>query len=92
MRRSTADEHNGNTEEALCDARKAVKLEPSNATARKNMLRLEKMEAERLEKLKEETLVFDMSWFHDNLSRSLYDSLAFNVPFDSNITTIVVNN
>ena len=61
MRRSTADERNGNTEEALRDARKAAELEPSNATARKNMLRLEKMEAERLEKLKEETLVFDMS-------------------------------
>ncbi|KAL3798958.1 hypothetical protein HJC23_005097 [Cyclotella cryptica] len=56
MRRSTANERNENTEEALRDARKAVELDPANATARKNMMRLEKIEAERLEKLKEETM------------------------------------
>lgn len=55
-RRSTANERNENTEDALRDARKAYELEPSNPTARKNVARLEKIEAERMEKLKEETM------------------------------------
>jgi len=44
------------TEEALNDARKALFYDPNNANARRNVRRLERMEAERTEKLKEETM------------------------------------
>eukprot|EP00934_Nitzschia_sp_Nitz4_P000379 Nitzschia sp. Nitz4//scaffold96_size78090//15265//16134//NITZ4_005486-RA/size78090-processed-gene-0.45-mRNA-1//-1//CDS//3329560549//379//frame0 len=56
VRRSTAYEQSGKTEEALRDAKKALELEPSNATIRKTAARLQKAEDERLEQLKEETL------------------------------------
>ena len=56
VRRSTAHERLGDTESALKDAREAFRLEPYNATVRASMLRLQKLEDERLERLKTETL------------------------------------
>ena len=56
VRRSTAYEKSERTEEALRDAKKALELDPANATIRKNVARLQKIEDERLEKLKEETM------------------------------------
>jgi len=56
IRRSTAYEHQDDTEQALRDAQQAQQLDPSNASIRQRVQRLEKMEHERLEKLKAETL------------------------------------
>lgn len=56
VRRSSAFEKSDQSEEALRDAKTAVELEPSNATLRKTVARLQKIEDERLEKLKAETL------------------------------------
>jgi tetratricopeptide (TPR) repeat protein len=52
IRRSSAYEKTERTEEALRDARQALELEPSNATFRKSVARLQKIEDQRLEKLK----------------------------------------
>jgi tetratricopeptide (TPR) repeat protein len=51
-RRSAAFEKTERTEEALRDAKQALELEPSNAAIRKSVSRLQKIEDERLEKLK----------------------------------------
>lgn len=51
-RRSAAYEKTERTEEALRDAKLALQLEPSNPTIRKSVSRLQKIEDERLEKLK----------------------------------------
>lgn len=56
VRRSSAFEKSDQTEEALRDAKTALELEPTNATVRKTVARLQKIEDERLEKLKAETL------------------------------------
>ena len=56
VRRSTAHERLGDTESALKDAREALRLEPYNATVRASVLRLQKLEDERMERLKTETL------------------------------------
>ena len=56
LRRSTINERMENTEDALKDAQTAVQLDPTNKIARKNVSRLEKIENERLESLKEETM------------------------------------
>jgi tetratricopeptide (TPR) repeat protein len=56
VRRSAAYERSERNEDALRDAKKALELEPSNATIRKSVARLQKLEDERLEKLKEETM------------------------------------
>lgn len=52
IRRSSAFEKTERTEEALRDVKKALELEPSNANIRKSAIRLQKIEDERLEKLK----------------------------------------
>jgi tetratricopeptide (TPR) repeat protein len=52
LRRSSAFEKTERTEEALRDTKRALELEPSNATIRKSAARLKKIEDERLEKLK----------------------------------------
>jgi tetratricopeptide (TPR) repeat protein len=52
IRRSSAYEKTERTEEALRDAKRALELEPSNFTIRKSVKRLQKIEDERLEKLK----------------------------------------
>ena len=52
LRRSSAYEKTERTEEALRDAKRALELEPSNATVRNLVRRLQKLEDERLEKLK----------------------------------------
>ncbi|KAL3925080.1 MAG: hypothetical protein SGILL_000636 [Bacillariaceae sp.] len=51
-RRSVAFEKTERTEEALRDAKRALELEPSNTALRKSVLRLQKIEDERLETLK----------------------------------------
>lgn len=56
LRRSAAYEKTDQLTDALDDAKTALKLEPSNLKMKKDITRLEKMEAERLEKLKEETM------------------------------------
>ena len=56
VRRANAYEKSERTEEALRDAKKALELEPKNPTIRKSVARLQKIEDERLEKLKEETM------------------------------------
>lgn len=56
VRRSAAHEKADRTEEALRDAKVAQALEPSNVAIRKSVDRLQKIENERLEKLKEETM------------------------------------
>lgn len=56
LRRCTAYERMEKTEEALRDARMAVEMDPKNAAARKNAARLQKIEDERLEQLKVETM------------------------------------
>jgi tetratricopeptide (TPR) repeat protein len=56
VRRSAAQERLDKTDEALGDAKKALELEPSNLQIRKNVSRLQKIEDERLEKLKTETI------------------------------------
>jgi tetratricopeptide (TPR) repeat protein len=56
VRRSAAHEKADRTEEALRDAKQALALEPGNTSIRKNADRLQKIENERLEKLKEETM------------------------------------
>lgn len=56
VRRATAHERLGDTELALKDALEAQKLEPANATVRASVHRLQKLEDERLERLKTETL------------------------------------
>ncbi|KAL3805223.1 hypothetical protein ACHAW5_010036 [Stephanodiscus triporus] len=56
QRRGTAYERTERTDKALEDARAAYRLEPNNASSRKNVDRLSKIEEERLEKLKEETM------------------------------------
>lgn len=56
LRRCTANEHIENTEGALRDAKRAYELDPTNAVARKHVARLQKIEEERLEKLKVETM------------------------------------
>lgn len=55
-RRSSIYERLEQTEEALADMRKAQELDPTNATIRKQVVRLQKLEDERLEALKEETM------------------------------------
>jgi len=55
LRRSSAYEKTERTEEALNDAKRALELEPSNATIRKLVSRLQKIEDERLKKLKVRT-------------------------------------
>lgn len=52
VRRSAAYEKTERTEEALKDAKKALELDPSNITIRKSVARLQKVEDERMEKLK----------------------------------------
>ena len=56
IRRMTAHERQGDTEEALKDAKEALKYESHNFEIRKHVTRLQKKEDERLEKLKEETM------------------------------------
>jgi tetratricopeptide (TPR) repeat protein len=56
VRRSMAYEKSEKTEDALLDAKKALELDPTNATIRKSVARLQKIEDERLEKMKEETI------------------------------------
>lgn len=56
LRRMAAYEAVDKTEEALQDAKTALFYEPNSANARRNVKRLEKIEAERMEKLKEETM------------------------------------
>ena len=56
VRRSTVHERRGDTEAALKDAREALQLEPYNATVRASVARLQKLEDERLERLKTETI------------------------------------
>jgi len=56
MRRCTAYEQTDRTEEALRDAKVAYQLAPSNPNTKKTMDRLQKVEDERLEQLKEETI------------------------------------
>lgn len=56
VRRSTALEKLDRTEEALSDMKIALQLEPSNGTIHKSVSRLQKLEEERLEKLKAETM------------------------------------
>ena len=56
IRRMTAHERQGETEEALKDAKEALKYESHNFEIRKHVQRLQKKEDERLEKLKEETM------------------------------------
>ncbi|KAL3768617.1 hypothetical protein ACHAWO_009636, partial [Cyclotella atomus] len=55
LRRSTAHERNSDTESALLDMTAAYRLQPCPST-KKQMDRLQKIEAERMEKLKEETM------------------------------------
>jgi tetratricopeptide (TPR) repeat protein len=55
VRRSTAYEKTERTEEALQDAKTAFAMEPINATLRQRVAQLQKVEDERLEKLKAET-------------------------------------
>jgi tetratricopeptide (TPR) repeat protein len=52
VRRSAAFEKTERTEEALKDMKQALELEPSNASVRASVARLQKIENERLEKLK----------------------------------------
>ncbi|MGK3760231.1 MAG: tetratricopeptide (TPR) repeat protein [Bacillariaceae sp.] len=52
IRRSSAFEKTERTEEALRDIKRALEIEPSNANIRKSAMRLQKIEDERLEKLK----------------------------------------
>ena len=52
VRRSAAFEKTERTDDALKDAKRALELEPSNATIRKSVTRLQKLEDDRLEKLK----------------------------------------
>ncbi len=52
VRRSSAFEKTERTEEALRDMKQALQLEPSNKAFRRSVTRLQKMEDERLEKLK----------------------------------------
>lgn len=56
MRRSTAYEQTERTEEALQDAKAAQQLDPTNPNIRKTVARLQKIEDERLEELKAETM------------------------------------
>lgn len=56
MRRSTAHEQTEKIEEALHDAKAAQQLDPTNLNIRKTVTRLQKMEDERLEELKKETM------------------------------------
>lgn len=56
QRRCTAYERTERTDKALEDARVAYILEPNNASSRKNVDRLSKIEEERLDRLKEETM------------------------------------
>ena len=52
VRRSSAYEKTERTEEALHDIKRALQCDPYNATIRKNVQRLQKIEEERMEKLK----------------------------------------
>ena len=52
IRRSSAYEKIEQTSEALTDIKRALELEPSNRTIRKSAARLQKIEDERLNKLK----------------------------------------
>lgn len=52
VRRSSAFEKTERTEEALTDCKRALELEPKNKAFRKSVARLQKMEDQRLEKLK----------------------------------------
>jgi tetratricopeptide (TPR) repeat protein len=52
VRRSAAFEKTERTEDALRDVKQALELEPSNASIRKSVARLQKIENDRLEKLK----------------------------------------
>jgi tetratricopeptide (TPR) repeat protein len=56
VRRSTAYERMGDTEHALIDAKEAQTLEPYNSAGRMAVSRLQKIEDERMEQLKTETL------------------------------------
>mmetsp|Transcript_1629 Transcript_1629/g.2399 ORF Transcript_1629/g.2399 Transcript_1629/m.2399 type:complete len:267 (+) Transcript_1629:79-879(+) len=56
MRRSAAYEKTERTEEALQDAKAALQLDPTNANTRKTVTRLQKLEDQRLEELKTETM------------------------------------
>lgn len=67
-RRSAAYEKTERTEEALRDAKRALELEPSNATIRKTVARLQKQEDERLEKLKVSSSGTRWTFFDDLLN------------------------
>ena len=56
IRRMSAYESTQRTEEALRDAKSALSYEPNNIDIKKHVQRIQKMEDERLEKVKEETL------------------------------------
>merc|ERR1712070_399195 len=56
MRRSAAYEKTERIEEALQDAKAALKLDPTNSNTIKTVTRLQKLEDERLEELKKETM------------------------------------
>lgn len=56
VRRSTAYERMNNTEAALQDLIAAQKIEPHNSTIRTAVVRLQKIEDDRMEKLKTETM------------------------------------
>ena len=56
VRRSTANEKLEHTDLALEDAKKALEFDPSNRSIQSNVKRLQKIEDERLEQLKEETM------------------------------------
>jgi tetratricopeptide (TPR) repeat protein len=56
VRRSAAHEKADRSEEALRDAKQALALEPRSTAIKKSVDRLQKIESERLEKLKEETM------------------------------------
>ncbi|PKA59826.1 TPR repeat-containing thioredoxin TTL4 [Apostasia shenzhenica] len=56
IRRGEAHEKLEHYEEAISDMKKIIELDPSNAQARKNIMRLELLAAEKREKLKEEMI------------------------------------
>ena len=56
QRRCTAYKRIEKVDMALVDAQKAYQLEPTSVASRKNVDRLTKLEAERMENLKEETM------------------------------------
>lgn len=56
MRRCTAHERLGDTEAALADSKAALQLDPHNASLQSTTRRLQRLEDERLEQLKTETM------------------------------------